>query len=143
MKTFLFRFRWAIILAVLQGTIFAAVGLSQHRQYHRDRNHTGIENFGCFILPHHRLSSEERSFLADVDCWPSNSTRVVVLTNFPVFMVWNEAAKLTADKTVDEFLLFYVMNGIGIPTFWFCMGLLIDWRCLKRGDAQNPPKQQS
>ena len=34
MKSFLLRFRWAIVLAVLQGTAFGTVGLIEHQRRH-------------------------------------------------------------------------------------------------------------
>jgi hypothetical protein len=71
-------------------------------------------------------------FLAIVNCWPPLSIEFVGLTNLPVFIIWGEVAELTANTNLDQFRLFYLVNGIGIPAFWFSIGLLLDRRRLKQ-----------
>lgn len=147
MDSFLSCFRWAVGLAVLQGIIFASVGISEHRRYLRFnhmRDDTRIEYFGCFPLPHQRRSSEEAQWeLAYVDSFPAPSIKFIGLTNLPVFIVWGGFVALTRNTNVDQFWLFYVVNGFGIPVFWFCIGSLIDRRRRRHSPADlNPPTER-
>jgi hypothetical protein len=143
MNAFMSRFRWAVLLAVSQATIFASVGISEHRRhlrYSHRRDSAQIEYFGCFRLPHQRLPSEIRWDLAYEDCFPAASVKFVGLMNLPVFMVWSGFAGLTRTINVDQFWLFYVVNGFGIPAFWFCVGSLFDRRRRRHATAViNPP----
>jgi hypothetical protein len=132
-KPFLVRFRWAIVLAALQGMLFAAFGLVEHRRSlpyaHRKPQ---IEYFGCLPLPHERLSSQERMYLSIVDCWSSHGTKFVLLANLPVFLVWGGLSELTANTDIDQARSFYVIGGLGIPALWFYLGSLIDRRRLRK-----------
>jgi hypothetical protein len=131
--SFLLRFRWAVALAVLQGTIFAAIGESEHRHsmlYAQPPPR--IEHFGCFDLSHGRLSDDFRKWAATVDCWVPYKIDFIVLTNFPVFAIWRAAAALTQNSDMDQVRLFYSINGVGIPALWFWVGSLIDRRRVKR-----------
>jgi hypothetical protein len=79
------------------------------------------------------MSKEERQYLFDADCFGSPLyTRVVILANLPVVLIWGGIADLTYDKRVDQAWLFYLFNGIGIPLFWFGIGWLFDQRRLVR-----------
>jgi hypothetical protein len=146
MNSSLLQFRWAIVLAALQGTIFATVCISEHQRnlrYNHKRDSTHIEYFGCFSLPRQRISNEERWDLAYVDCFPAPSIKLVVLASFPVFIIWGGFAELTRNTNVDQLWLFYVINGFGIPVFWFCTGSLIDRRRLRKAAAfLDPPMDQ-
>ena len=146
MNSFLSRFRWAIALAVLQGVIFCSLCISEHRRNLRD-NHkrviTHIEYFGCFQLSFQRIPTEERWEFAYTECREAPSIKFVLLTNLPVVMVWGGFAGLTQNTNVDQVWLFYGVNGLGIPIFWFCIGSLIDRRCRRRATAVlNPPMEQ-
>jgi hypothetical protein len=132
MKSFLLRFRWAIVLAVLQGTAFGTAGLIEHQRsiaaIRNPSNH--LESFGCLHLSPQPLPKPLPWELAAVDCWSPLKVKLVVLTNFPLFVIWSGVAELT-DKHVDQVRLFYILLGVGIPLFWFWMGSLIDRRQLK------------
>jgi hypothetical protein len=78
-------------------------------------------------------------FLTDVDCWPSLRIKFVILTNLPVFVVWGGAAELTVNTDLDQFRLFYLVHGFGIPAFWFYIGSLIDRRRLRQHIAVPKP----
>jgi|HubBroStandDraft_4_1064222.scaffolds.fasta_scaffold44763_2 hypothetical protein len=147
MNSFLSRFRWAIALALLQGIIFASVGISEHRRSHRyghSSDSTRMDYFGCIPLPHQRLSIElEQWDLRYVDCYPAASVRFVGLTNLPVFIIWFGLVGLTRNTNVDQYWLFYVINGFEIPVLWFCIGSLIDRRRRRHAAAVlNPPMEQ-
>jgi hypothetical protein len=130
------RVRWAIVLAVLQGAIFAAFGLIEHQQYLLHRKYDKQpESFGCLTLPHERLSEEDRMFNAEGDCWEHPSIYFVKVTNLPVFVVSVGVLGLTANTNVDQSKLFYIINGFGIPVFWFYIGSLIDRRRLRKAAA--------
>lgn len=127
--SFLLRYRWAMALAALQGTIFVTMGVMEHRRSLRyDHSKPRIEYFSCLPLPHERLSSEERMYLSIVDCWTSYGTKLMLLTNLPVFLIWGGVSQLTANTDVNQALSFYLICGTGIPIFWFYIGSLIDRR---------------
>jgi hypothetical protein len=144
MKSFLFCFRWAIVLAALQGIIFASIGISEHRRNLRyNHKNTSIEYFGCLPLAHQRLSSEERLYAAYGYCRWAAKFKFVVWTNLPVFVIWGAVEELTSNTNADQFRLFYVINGLGIPAFWFCIGSLIDRRRRrKRAAVLSPPMER-
>jgi hypothetical protein len=136
MKPLLMRHRWAIVLAVLQSVIFVAVGVSEHRRNLRyNREHERYEYFGCFRLPHQRLPPESEWSL--LDCFPSIDVKVVVLSNFPVLVIWNLIRGLTENHVSDQFRVFYLVYGIGIPVLWFGVGSLIDRRRFKFRDGDK------
>ena len=140
---FLSRFRWAIALATLQGTIFAGMGVMEHRRslpiaHVKPR----IEYFSCLPLPHERLSAEERMYLSIVDCWSSYGTKFVLLTNLPVFLIWGGVSQLTANTDVNQALSFYLICGFGIPLFWFYIGSLIDRRLRQAARKPVPQREQ-
>jgi len=73
-----------------------------------------------------------------MDCRPALHTRIVALTNFPVFLISVAAAVLLSRAvTVNQVLLFYGMNGVGIPLFWYWIGTRIDRR-LRRERVATP-----
>jgi hypothetical protein len=142
MSSFLARFRWALVLAAVQGTIFATTALMEHARQTRFGHPPkgGREYFGCFALPHAPMSEDERWDTVIVDCWPPLHIKFVILTNLPVVIIWAVARDLTAHQPVNQFWLFYSINGIGIPLFWFWVGSLIDRRLLRHEAAiANPP----
>jgi hypothetical protein len=132
MKSFLSRFRWAVALALLQGIVFASVGISEHRRslrYGHSGDSARMDYFGCIPLPHQRLSIDVAQWdLRYVDCYPAPSVRFVGLTNLPVFIIWFGFVGLIRNTNVDQCWLFYVITGFGIPVLWFCIGSLIDRR---------------
>ena len=130
--SFLSRYRWAIALAALQGTIFVTMGVMEHRRSLRYAHGTPrIEYFSCLPLPHERLSSEDRMNLSIVDCWSSYAAKFILLTNLPVFLIWGGVSQLTANTDVNQALSFYLICGFGIPLFWFYLGSLFDRRLRK------------
>src|ERR1700733_5812328 len=136
MNSFLTRYKWAIVLAALQGALFFSLAISEHRRNLRE-NHkevtTHIEYFGCFELAHQRIPSEERSFDdAFGECRLAQNFKFLFLSNLPVFMVWGGIAALTRNTNFDQLWMFYVINGFGIPALWFFIGSLIDRRRLKQ-----------
>jgi hypothetical protein len=144
MNSFLLRYRWAIVLAALQGALFSSLAISEHRRNLRE-NHkevvTHIEFFACFELPRQRIPSEDRS--DDSECRLAPKFKFLFLSNLPVFMVWGGIAALSRNTNFDQLWMFYVINGFGIPLFWFFIGSLIDRRRLKRVAAGlNPPMEQ-
>ncbi len=148
MISFFFRFRWAIVLATLQGVFFVSMAVSEHRRNLRE-NHkevvTHIEYFGCFQLPHQRIPSDEwwpddPSF----ECWLAPRLKFLLFSNLPVFMVWNGIAALIRNTNLDQLRLFYLVNGLGIPAFWFFIGSLIDRRRHRKSAALlYAPKEQT
>src|SRR6202166_3967809 len=132
MTRFLLRFRWAIVLAVLQTIVFLVVGLSEHRRTIRSKRK--YEWFGCFPLAHSRVSNEERGWdLSTTYCGTQARIKFIFFSNLPVFVVWGEVAELTRNTDIDQVHLFYLMNGFGIPVFWFYIGSLIDRRRIRKG----------
>ena len=103
------RLRWALALAILQGTIFATVGLLEHGKgvtYGRFCGLNRVEFFGCTPLPREPLTKEERQRLAFVECWSPRHVTLVFLTNLPVFFCWATMKTLTAKQHVDEVFVF-------------------------------------
>ena len=143
MISLLKRVRWAIALAVLQGVIFVTIGVVEHKRHvvqsHQPKGST-IEYFGCTPLPSKALTREERELLfLGVDCWNPLHIKVVHLTNLPVMLIWAAAASLTYGREVNKVWLFYGINGVGIPLFWYWIGTRIDRR-LRRVRAPNHSK---
>lgn len=137
--------RWAVILPLFQLAIFIGVGLQEHRKYltiQRRRTHSVSkwEWFGCTPLQRVRLSQEDRESLRDVDCWASLPVKVVEVSNLPVFVISLAVAELTSNREVDQVPLFYGINSIGIPLFWYFIGSLIDRRRRKRRLAHSPQR---
>lgn len=142
MNSVLLRFRWAIVLATLQGVFFASLAVSEHRRNLRE-NHkeavTHIEFFGCFELPHQRIPSDERSDDAFAECRLAPKFKFLFLSNLPVFMAWGGIAALTRNTNLNQLRMFYFINGFGIPVFWYFIGSVIDRRRLKRAAAVPNP----
>jgi hypothetical protein len=131
MKSLLLRYRWAVLLAILQTSIFAAVGVSEHRRSLRyNHTHAAFEYFGCFRLTHQIVPPE--ADWAMLECFPSGDVKFVVLSNFPVIVVWGVVASFTANLIADQFRVFYLVNGVGIPMLWFGIGFLFDRRRFRR-----------
>jgi len=151
MRSLLKRVRWAVVLAVLQGSIFATVGLVEHRrhyEYVHSRPGNVEASFGCMSLPRTALSKEarEEAYLWSLygDCWDPLYIKYVEVTNLPVFLAWAIIRVATESMQVDQFRLFYVFHGVGIPLFWYWMGALIDRRPreTKTQVRDKPPSSQ-
>jgi hypothetical protein len=140
MNSFVLRYRWAIVLAALQGALFSSLAILEH-QRNLWENHkevvTHIEGFACFDLPRHRVPNEER--WDNSECRLTPKFKFLFLSNLPVFMVWGGIAALTRNTNLDQLWMFYVITGFGIPVFWFFIGSLIDRRRLKRAAAVLNP----
>ena len=137
------RVRWAIVLPLLQGTIFVIIGVIGHREsvvYSRQGEASTIVYWGCTELRSKPRMQEERPGLVlVVDCRSSLVHQAVFLSNLPVFITSAAAADLTANRNVNQVWLFYGINGIGIPLFWYWIGTRIDRR-LRRVRAPNHSK---
>ena len=138
MLSFFKRARWAILLPILQGTIFLISGVLEHRKVIDPYGDLGMTWYGCNQLYYRALPEEakQREFVAvTIYCRPAFYPRVVALTNFPVFAISGASSWfLSYYVVVNQALLFYGINGIGIPLFWFWIGTRIDRR-LRRQEA--------
>ena len=138
MKAFVFRHRWAVTLAVLQCTIFAVVSLLEH---HRKLPNVDGEWFGCVYLSHTPTPLPE-TWAGTVDqayCRPENRIKFVLLSNFPVILIWVALAEFTRAR-FDQVWLFYLFNGFAIPVLWFGIGALIDRAINTKRRVANHPR---
>jgi hypothetical protein len=102
MKSFLLRHQWAIVLAVVQRSIFVTVGVAEHRRnlgYNREQ--ARYEYFGCALLPHQNLPAETRWDFAR--CFLSVDLRFLILSNFPVFLIWDRVGELSEHRIADQY----------------------------------------
>ena len=142
MVAFLKQIRWAIVLPILQGTIFVTITMLGHREsivQNRQGEVTTRVYWVCLELYANPRVREEPSKLV-VDCYPSLLHGSVMLSNFPVLLSSAIVAELAFNREISQIWLFYGINGVGIPLFWYWIGTRIDRR-LRRGpgNAPSPP----
>ena len=131
-----------LAFAVVQVIIFGCCGFSQHAQSvaTAKRKAQSFEYFYCIELKRSYPAVEERGF---GECWPSPQQKYIVVTNLPVFVTTLLVTGLIGTKLrVRQVPLFYALNAIGIPLFWYGIGAVLARVTAKKSQASPTPRSR-
>lgn len=128
------------LIALVQLALFGYLGFSDHAYSiaNAKRRAMSSENFGCVELKRWYPPIGEGFF--NVDCYFTYAHRYVIGSNLPVFLVTLPVAlKLGSKLRLSQVALFYSLNGVCIPLFWFAIGSGVARTLAKRRSVKSTP----
>lgn len=128
------------LTAIVQLAIFGYLGFTDHAYSvaNARRRAMSFENFSCLELKRWYPPVEEGFF--NVDCYATYTHRYVIGSNLPVFLVTVPLALTLGPKLrLSQVVLFYSLNGICIPLFWYVIGSGVARTLAKRRSAKATP----
>jgi hypothetical protein len=129
-----------LALATIQLGVFCAMAVSFHRVSMKLPTAPNREFFGCMNLQKHNPDPDcKESAVAYGPCkgeliWPMSecrdwlSTKIVILLNLPLFVLAGIAAQLDWRVGISQVWVFYSVNVLGIPVFWYLIGCVVERR---------------